>query len=240
MKTPEIVGDRLNVSIDEVKPNAYNYNEQKPDTYAKLKASLQRFGFTEPLVVRQIEDGSPECYEIIGGEHRWKSAKELGMKEVPIVNLGKVSDSYAKQLAIVLNELNGDPDELRLASLLAELNSDLGFDELKEVMPFGDAELKMFIESNTFDPIEELEPNDSDEDGVSDFGHSVTLSVEFDTTERRDQVKGMLLRMAKEDDVKPGIVLEQAIATLELDRLEKLPPKKKAARKKALEAEGDG
>ena len=48
------------------------------------------------IAVRQSKDG----YEILDGEQRWTSAKELGYKEVYIYDEGKVDDIEAKALTI--------------------------------------------------------------------------------------------------------------------------------------------
>src|SRR3989338_2196933 len=48
----------------------------------ELKASIQRQGIIEPVIVRPIAHG---IYELVAGERRWLAAKALGMPEVPPV-----------------------------------------------------------------------------------------------------------------------------------------------------------
>jgi len=75
-------------------------------------------------------------YELIDGEHRLRAAKELGYTEVPIWNLGDISDAVAKQLTIVLNETRGSSDPGKLGELLMDLlETELPAD-LLEVLPF--------------------------------------------------------------------------------------------------------
>ncbi len=106
-----------------------------------------RFGFTLPIIVRELGKGK---FEIIDGEHRWRAAKELLMPEVRVVNLGVVPDEKAKQLTILLNELGGSPDQVRLADLLRDINATVDFAALSAVMPYSSKELAMFIESVDF------------------------------------------------------------------------------------------
>jgi ParB-like chromosome segregation protein Spo0J len=131
------------VAIDTVKPNTFNYNVQTPIMFGKLVASMREFGFPSPLIVRTLEDGSRE---IIGGEHRWRAAQQLGLVKVPIVDMGKVPDVRAQQLAIILNELGGEPDQVRLADLLRTIHTELGLDEMERVMPFSDKELALYTD----------------------------------------------------------------------------------------------
>jgi hypothetical protein len=120
--------------------------------YQKELASIRRFGLVTPLIVRSISTPIPpprtgprrgkgsslpsKIYELIDGEHRLRAAKELGYTEVPIWNLGDISDAVAKQLTIVLNETRGSSDPGKLGELLMDLlETELPAD-LLEVLPF--------------------------------------------------------------------------------------------------------
>lgn len=143
----ELVGEHLIVPIDEVHPNPWNYNRQAEKMFGKLTESMRKFGFVEPLVTRNRPAGG---YEIINGEHRWQAAKVLQMSTVSIFNLGNVEEAKAKQLCIVLNELGGTPDLLRLSDLLRDINTSVVYDDLAAVMPFQPEELKTMLELQTF------------------------------------------------------------------------------------------
>lgn len=142
-----VQGEPLTVAHTAVRPNRYNYNKQNPATFNKLVESMRTFGFTLPIIVRRLGKGR---WEIIDGEHRWRAAKELAMTEVRIIDLGEVSDERAKQLTIILNELGGSPDQVRLADLLRDINTDVSFDELLKVMPYSEKELDALIGSVDF------------------------------------------------------------------------------------------
>lgn len=142
-----IQGEPLTVPHAAVRPNGYNYNQQSPAVFNKLVESMRQFGFTLPIIVRQLRKNA---YEIIDGEHRWRAARELAMPDVRIINLGTVSDEKAKQLTIILNELGGSPDQVRLADLLRDINSNVDFGALAKVMPFAEKELAAYIDSVDF------------------------------------------------------------------------------------------
>ena len=65
----------------------------------ELKASIQRQGIIEPVIVRPIAHG---IYELVAGERRWRAAKALGMPEIPAV-LKTLSDKEALEYSLVEN-----------------------------------------------------------------------------------------------------------------------------------------
>ncbi|MEP1080214.1 ParB/RepB/Spo0J family partition protein [Leptolyngbya sp. PL-A3] len=69
-----------------------------PAKMQQLAASVQQHGILEPLLVRPLDDG----YELIAGERRYRAAKEVGLKDVPVV-IRQMSDQEALQIAIVEN-----------------------------------------------------------------------------------------------------------------------------------------
>ena len=120
MKTAEL--KILPISV--LKPAEYNPRKKlKPGDkeYEKIKASIEEFGFADPLVVNSD-------MTIIGGHQRLKVAVELGYTEVPcaVVDIDKVRE---KALNIALNKITGAWDDDLLAQLLEDIkdsNFDLG------------------------------------------------------------------------------------------------------------------
>lgn len=144
---PQIKGEALEVPLSRIFENTYNYNVQDDDMFAKQKNSLEKFDFVQPIVVREI----PEGYEIINGAHRYRAAQELGMSTIAIWNLGVVSDAYAQQLTIVLNELKGRPNVDSLASLIKNLDDALGREEIVMNLPFPEQAIEDMINTLEFD-----------------------------------------------------------------------------------------
>lgn len=121
------------VQVDALKPNPWNTNIVPPENEAKIDASLKRLGFFKPITVRQLDDGS---FQILGGQHRWESARRLGHKHVPIFNVGKVSDAKAKEIGLADNARYGEDDTFALAGLLKEL----GVEDLQSFLPYDEAD----------------------------------------------------------------------------------------------------
>ena len=125
MKTAEL--KVLPVSV--LKPAEYNPRKKlKPGDkeYKKIKASIEEFGFADPLVVNAD-------MTIIGGHQRLTVAIGLGYTEVPCAVVD-VDKDREKALNIALNKITGQWDEEMLANLLKDLdtvkfNTDMtGFD----------------------------------------------------------------------------------------------------------------
>ncbi|MPQ56285.1 ParB/RepB/Spo0J family partition protein [Duganella sp. FT27W] len=124
-------------------PNPWNTNIVGPDNEAKIDASIKRLGMFKPIVVRTLASGE---LQILGGEHRNGSAIRLGMTEVPIVNLGQISDKKAKEIGLVDNGRYGSDDTLLLTKLLEEIGTPA---ELGAFLPYSDSEFESIFASST-------------------------------------------------------------------------------------------
>ena len=137
-------------------PSPWNTNVVSPDNEAKLEESIKRFGMFKPVVVRQLDDGT---LQIIGGEHRASVAARMGLKQVPVVNLGVISDQKAKEISLVDNGRYGADDTLQLAELLESLG---GADELASYMPYSETDLASIFSSVNI-ALDDLDIPDADE-----------------------------------------------------------------------------
>lgn len=120
------------VKIDEINPAPYNprIDLQPGDAeYEKLKQSVEKFGYVQPLVWNE------RTSNLVGGHQRFKilvNEMQLTEVEVSVVNL---DDTEEKTLNITLNKVEGEWDEYKLEQLLqdlAEAGADLqitGFNE---------------------------------------------------------------------------------------------------------------
>lgn len=130
-----------NVAIDLLVANAFNVNVVSPENEAKIDESVRRNGFFKPILTRELPDGK---LEIIGGEHRWGSAKRLGYDTVPIINLGPISDEKAKEYCLLDNSRYGHDDSYKLAELLADLGD---IEDLSAFLPYSTRELDSIFTS---------------------------------------------------------------------------------------------
>lgn len=148
------------INIDDLVPNQWNPNIQDEFIQQRTRRSIEKFGFVDPITVR-TKDG---IYEIIDGEHRWKEAKNAKMETVPIINLGEIVDTVARQLTIVLNETRGEFDTIKLSELLVELQKEVNYDELLNDLPYPKEELDSLLALPEFDWSEFDTANDVTDD----------------------------------------------------------------------------
>lgn len=127
------------VNISELRDAGYN-----PRRISKLKQSIKKFGFVDPIIVNQ----HPERKNIIiGGHQRVKAAMELGIDKVPVVYVD-LAEEREKLLNMALNRISGEWDDEKLYNIINELKdkNDIllsGFDdyEIKKILDS--------VESNT-------------------------------------------------------------------------------------------
>ena len=114
------------MKIDEVKP--YPNNPRNNDDGVEAVAnSIKEFGWQQPIVVDKDN-------VIIVGHTRYKAAKKLGMKEVPVVVASNLSDEQVRAYRLADNKTGEltDWDMSLLDDELADIAdidmSDFGFD----------------------------------------------------------------------------------------------------------------
>lgn len=135
----------LSVPLNLLRANPWNTNVVSPANEAKIDESIKRLGLFKPIIVRSVVENEEEMvYEVLGGEHRWRSATRLGLASVPIVDLGEVSDQSAKEISLIDNGRYGVDDAVGLAKLMQELGTP---DELSVFMPFTDADMNALFKS---------------------------------------------------------------------------------------------
>jgi ParB family chromosome partitioning protein len=131
----------MDIEINKLQPNPWNPNRMSYEMYHKLKAYIKREGLVEPIVVRPKGDG----YQILGGYHRWKIAKELGYETVPCAVV-ELDDRRAKILSVNLNEMKGQSVSSLLSVLIHDLSEELTLEDLESQLPYTEAELKDALE----------------------------------------------------------------------------------------------
>lgn len=90
----------LTLDIEKLQPGKYQpRKDMDDDALAQLADSIKKQGLLQPLVVRKI---SPEQYEIIAGERRFRACRLNGMQQVPVV-LRQVDDETAMAMALIEN-----------------------------------------------------------------------------------------------------------------------------------------
>lgn len=118
-------------------PYARNARTHSEEQVAQIAASIQEFGWTNPVLVDEA-DG------IIAGHGRVLGAQKLGMVEVPVIVLRGLTDAQRRAYIIADNKLalNAGWDKELLALDLASLQ-DCGFD--LALTGFSDDELSQLL-----------------------------------------------------------------------------------------------
>jgi ParB-like chromosome segregation protein Spo0J len=111
------------VPINKIKPNPKNPRTIKDERFEKLKKSIQDFPDMlnkRPLVCFTDTDGK---FVVLGGNMRLKAAKDLGLKELPIILADEWTEEQKAEFLIKdnvgfgewdWNELNNDWDTEQL------------------------------------------------------------------------------------------------------------------------------
>ena len=133
------------LSITSLKPYARNARTHSRKQVKQIAASIERFGFTNPVLVS--DEG-----EIIAGHGRVEAAKLIGWKTVPTIALSHLSETERRAYVLADNKLalNAGWDKEILAIELQAL-TDLNFDV--EITGFSLAEIDLVIdEAGEADP----------------------------------------------------------------------------------------
>ena len=113
MNIQKIPSARLN-------PAAYNPRKDlKPGDkeYEKLKRSIAEFGYVEPVI------WNAQTGNVVGGHQRLKVLLDLGHTEIDCVVVD-LDPQREKALNLALNKIQGDWDESKLASLMADFDAE--------------------------------------------------------------------------------------------------------------------
>lgn len=130
---------------------------------AKIAASIQQFGFVNPVLVDQAG-------VVIAGHGRLAAAQQLGLKTVPVICVGHLSERERRALTLADNRIALDSqwDLEKLASEMFKLSED-GFD--LELTGFTESEISEFekveFSLDDFDGKAELTKSDYPEEFIN-------------------------------------------------------------------------
>lgn len=132
------------IQIEDIRESEFNPRvrlEKGSTEYEQIEASIQEFGFIEPLVVNEHN------MRLVGGHQRLQVLKDTGAVEVECVMINESDENREKVLCLALNKIKGEWDMEKLAALL-------GDDDIS-VFPTGfmdgDVDLDKYLESATDD-----------------------------------------------------------------------------------------
>jgi ParB family chromosome partitioning protein len=123
------------VPIEFLRPNPRNPRKQYPEEeLEELAASIREKGILQPILVR-TQAGTPDAYEIVAGERRWRAAQRAGLHDVPIL-LMEIGDREALEIAIVENVQRTDLNPLEEAA---------GYEDLTKEFKYGAADVARVV-----------------------------------------------------------------------------------------------
>lgn len=113
----------LNIPIEKVEPRSDQPRSVfDQSTLQELADSIREFGMIQPITVRKLDSG---YYQIIAGERRWRAARMVGLKDVPI-RVIEADDKRSMELAMVENLQREDLNPIEEAKGFRTLIEDYG------------------------------------------------------------------------------------------------------------------
>jgi ParB family chromosome partitioning protein len=103
------------IPLDRITPNPHQARSSLGNIQ-ELMSSIKSKGVLEPIIVRQ----RGETYEIIAGERRYIASKNIGLKEIPAVEMN-VDDNEAMEISLIENLQRKDLDVFEEADGLKAL-----------------------------------------------------------------------------------------------------------------------
>lgn len=149
-------------AMSDLAPNPRNARTHSNKLITQIATSIDTFGFNNPILVGDDND-------VIAGHGRSQAGKQLGLKTVPVVRLGHLSDAEKRAYILADNKiaLNAGRDRELLAIKLGELTDLLPeFDLDIEITGFEMGEIDLvlsdFEEPSASDAKEDELPTASD------------------------------------------------------------------------------
>lgn len=118
------------VPTNKLKPAEFNARTNTEKQALQLDTSIVRFDLIDPLIVNSAPNRKDK---IIGGHFRWREAKKLGYKEVPVIYVSIPDIKKEKELNLRLNSNVGQWDiEKLFKEFDIEMAIDVGLDDQLE------------------------------------------------------------------------------------------------------------
>jgi len=120
---PPAAGPPTTLRLAQIKPGRYQPRTRMDEgALYELAESIRSQGVMQPILVRPL---SPQGWEIIAGERRFRAAQIAGLDEVPVL-VREVPDEAAAVMALIENIQREDLNPLEEAQGLQRLVADFG------------------------------------------------------------------------------------------------------------------
>jgi hypothetical protein len=139
------------VKISEVKQNPNNPRTIRDDKFERLVTSIK--AFPEMLNIRPIVVNNDMV--VLGGNMRLKACREAGLKQVPIIVAGELTEAQQREFIIKDNVSGGEWD---WSALTSEWDTEQLTDWGLDVVNWSDGVDANNIDENELDLTEEFDP----------------------------------------------------------------------------------
>jgi len=123
----------IEIPVNKLKKADWNYKKDDEILLNKLINNIKKNGQIENLIVRELPDG---YFEVINGNHRLDALCSLGYSKAYCVNLGNITETIAKRIAIETNETKFETNNYQLSEIIKELIDAFPKDNLLDTLPF--------------------------------------------------------------------------------------------------------
>jgi ParB-like chromosome segregation protein Spo0J len=174
---PVMAGKLEMWAVDRLVPYERNARTHSPEQVAQIAASIQEFGFTNPILV--AADAG-----ILAGHGRLAAAKDMGLAEVPVIVLDHLSAEQRRAYVLADNKLalNAGWDEELLQQEIAALSL-VDFD--LSLMGWSDDELAGLLDPEGIDG--DAPPPGADDPG-KDYEQKYAVAVECSSESEQETV----------------------------------------------------
>lgn len=205
------------ISISDIIPSDYNPRLISDTEYSKLSNSIDEFGVVDPIIINLKNNhiiGGHQRYDVLYNEYISSDVySELNLLRLgdigwvfPTTDLKISDEQHEKALNLALNKISGEWDNLKLETLLTDLNS---LDFNVELTGFNETDLTPFnlektIDELTFNNISNVE-TDTVHTGSNEGNDKNNVSADDDaptiieTTESIDSIEELTTTVKKGD-----------------------------------------
>jgi ParB family transcriptional regulator, chromosome partitioning protein len=111
------------VAVDSIVPNPRQPRQVfDEEALEELKTSIEEVGFLQPIVVREV---TPQKYELVMGERRWRAAQGLGRDTIPAIIRDTRDDAMLRD-ALLENIHRANLNPLEEAAAYQQLLDEFG------------------------------------------------------------------------------------------------------------------
>lgn len=114
-------------TVTELNINKINKNPFQPrsifidDTIKELANSIKNNGLIQPIIVREL---SPNNYELISGERRFRAVQLLGLASIPVIIKKQIADFDSMTLSLIENIQREDINAYEQAVALEKIKKE--------------------------------------------------------------------------------------------------------------------